>query len=95
MEEDIELNFEHIEIQKNILITLWIQTKIDADIEGNWIGVSGVQEKKFDLERKSGEKSAALRIVVETIDIDEINSWMYEEEIFLALLLIHYCNSPI
>ena len=72
MEEGIELNFEHIEIQKNILITLWIQTKIDADIEGNWIGVSGVQEKKFDLERKSGEKSAALRIVVETIDIDEI-----------------------
>ena len=75
MEEDIELNFEHIEIQKNILIMLWIQTKNDADIEGNWIGVSGVQEKKFDLERKSGEKSAALRIVVETIDIDKINSY--------------------
>ena len=85
MEEDVELNFEHIDIQKNILITLWIQTKIDADIEGNWIGISGVKEKKFDLERKSGEKSAALRIVVEAIDIDEINSYECMKKRFFLL----------
>lgn len=86
MEEDTELSFEHIDIQKNTLVTLWTQTKIDADIEGNWIGISGVKEKKVDLERKSGEKSAALRIVVETIDVDEINSYECMKKRFFFLL---------